>query len=145
MNKSETDLITRYNQTNNFGKLLGMHFNVVGEGSVEYYLVIKQDHLATPYAAHGGVVAALADAALGTAGLSVVASENKAVSTVEFKINYLSPALLGDELIAKAKVEHKGNRLLVVCCDILCVNRNNTLIAKSMGTFNAYDATKAGY
>jgi uncharacterized protein (TIGR00369 family) len=112
---------------------------------VDYHLKIEQHHLATPHAAHGGVIAALVDGALGTAGLSLVASENKALSTVEFKINYLSPALLDDELVAKAKVEQKGKRLLVISCDVFCTNRNNAAIAKSIGTFNAYDAEKAGY
>lgn len=145
MNETGTHLIDQYNQSNNFGRLLDMHFKVIVDGTVEYYLTIKEQHLATPHAAHGGVIAALVDGALGTAGLSLVASENKALSTVEFKINYLSPALLGDELVAKAKVEQKGNRLLVISCDVFCSNRNNVIIAKSMGTFNAYNAEKAGY
>lgn len=145
MNKTENTLIDKYNQQNYFGKLIGMEFKVVREGSVEYYLTIKEDHLATPHAAHGGVMATLVDAALGTAGLSLVAPENKAVSTIEFKINYLAPALLDDELVAKAKVEQKGNRILVVSCDVFCTNRDNKLLAKAMGTFNSYDAVKAGY
>jgi hypothetical protein len=42
-------------------------------------------------------------------------------------------------------VEQKGNRLIVVSGDIFCVNRGNILIAKSIGTFNAYAAEKAGF
>lgn len=145
MNEIGTHLIDKYNQSNNFGRLLDMHFEVISDGNVNYHLKINESHLATPHAAHGGVIAALVDGALGTAGLSLVASENKALSTVEFKINYLSPALLGDELLAKAKVEQKGNRLLVISCDVICTNRDNIIVAKSIGTFNAYNAEKAGY
>jgi acyl-coenzyme A thioesterase PaaI-like protein len=52
---------------------------------------------------------------------------------------------LNDELVAKARVEQKGKRILIVSCDVVCSNRNDQLIAKALGTFNAYDAAKAGY
>ncbi len=138
-------LIEKYIAQNNFGQLLGMHFNIIADGEVEYFLKIESKHLATPNAAHGGAISALADAALGVAGLSSVYKENKVVSTVEYKINYLSPALLNDELKAHATVLQKGKRILIIECSIVATNRNNQLISKAIGTFNAYDASKAGY
>ncbi|MCW3076523.1 MAG: hypothetical protein JWO32_1132 [Bacteroidetes bacterium] len=138
-------LIEYYIQNNFYGKLLGMDFEIIEEGVVEYRMTIGQKHLATPYAAHGGVVSSLVDSALGVAGLSAVYKENKVVSTVEYKLNFLSPALPDDKLVARAKVEHKGKRLLIISCDVFCINRENKLIAKALGTFNAYDAAKAGY
>lgn len=122
-----------------------MNFNILADGEIEYFLKITKDHLATPLSAHGGVISALADATLGVCGLSAVHKENKVVSTVEYKINFLSPALLNDELCAHAKVLQKGKRILIIECSIVCRNRNQQLIAKATGTFNAYDATKAGY
>jgi len=145
MKTEEYTLIERYIENNFFGKLIGMDFKILSEGIVEYSLIIKKEHLATPNAAHGGVIAALIDGALGVAGLSAVYKDNKVVSTVEYKTNFLSPSLLNDHLLAKAKVEQKGNRILIVSCDVICINRENKLIAKSLGTFNAYDASKAGY
>ncbi len=141
----ESTLLEKYIENNHFGKLTGMNFKVVSEGLVEYSLVIKKEHLATPHAAHGGLIAALVDGALGVAGLSAVYKENKVVSTVEYKINFLSPALLNDALIATGKVEQKGKRLLIISCDVICVNRENKLIAKALGTFNSYASDKAGY
>lgn len=141
----EKNLIDKYILSNNFGKLLGMQFKIVNEGEVEYLLKIEGKHLATPHAAHGGVIGALVDGALGVAGLSAVYKENKVVSTLEYKLNFISPAFLNDELLAKARVEQKGKRILIVSCDVLCINRQNKLIAKALGTFNAYDASKAGY
>jgi uncharacterized protein (TIGR00369 family) len=140
-----SDLIEKYIENNHFGKLLGMDFKIIAEGEIEYSLTIKKEHLATPHASHGGVVAALVDAALGVAGLSLVHKENKVVSTVEYKLNFLSPAFTGDLLVAKAKVDQQGKRLLIISCDVICSNRENKMIAKAMGTFNAYDAAKAGY
>lgn len=145
MSASNKSLIERYIANNFFGKLMGMHFTIVSEGVVDYFLTINKDHLATPNAAHGGVTSALIDGALGAAGLSCVYKENKVVSTIEYKSNFLTPALLNDQLVAKAKVEQKGNRILIISCDVFCVNRENKLIAKALGTFNAYDASKAGY
>lgn len=145
MNRNLHPLIEKYIASNAFGNYLGMHFIIKEPGMVVYSLVIKDIHLATPHAAHGGVIAALIDAALGVAALSAVCDNNKVVSTIEYKTNFLAPALLNDTLMALAKVEQKGKRILVSSCDVFCVNRDNTLIAKAIGTFNAYDASKAGY
>lgn len=145
MKTEEKTLIERYVANNFFGKLIGMDFKIVEEGKIDYFITIKKEHLATPHAAHGGVIAALVDGALGVAGLSSVYKENKVVSTVEYKTNFLAPAFLNDQLVAKGKVEQKGNRLLIISCDVFCVNRENKLIAKALGTFNTYDALKAGY
>ena len=131
--------------SNAFGKWLEMDFEVKSEGLVYYTIIIKNTHLATPKAAHGGVIAAFVDAALGVAGLSAIAKDQKVVSTIEYKLNFLSPAFLDDELLAIGKVEQKGNRILISSCDVFCKNRNNVLIAKALGTFNIYDAVKAGY
>jgi uncharacterized protein (TIGR00369 family) len=142
---TQNGLIEKYIENNFFGKLIGMDFKIIEEGIVEYYITINKNHLATPNAAHGGVVSSLIDGALGVAGLSLVAKENKVVSTIEYKLNFLAPTFLNDQLIAKAKVEQKGNRLLIISCDVFCINRKNILIAKALGTFNTYSAEKAGY
>jgi uncharacterized protein (TIGR00369 family) len=143
MNKKS--LIEKYIEGNNFGRHLDMAFEIVDDGIVDYFLTIEKMHMATPFSAHGGVISALIDSGLGVAALSAVYKENKAVSTIEFKLNYLAPALLNDRLVAKAKVEQKGKRILVVSCDVFCLNRENKILAKAIGTFNAYDALKAGY
>jgi uncharacterized protein (TIGR00369 family) len=141
----ENSLIERYIQSNAFGRLLGMDFKILAPGKLEYRLLVNKDHLATPQSAHGGVISSLVDGALGTAGLSAVYQENKVVSTIEYKINFLAPVLVGDELLASANVESQGKRILVVGCEVRVKNRNGILVAKALGTFNAYPAEKAGY
>ncbi len=138
-------IIEQYIANNHFGKTLGMNFKIVEPGLVHYFIKIDKEHLATPLAAHGGVISALMDGLLGVAALSVSAQENKVVSTVEFKINFLAPALLDDELIGIGKVEQQGKRLIISSGDIICPKRDNVLIAKAIGTFNAYPAEKAGF
>jgi uncharacterized protein (TIGR00369 family) len=138
-------LIEYYIANNHYGKTLGMDFKIIEPGLVHYFLTIKQEHLATLKAAHGGVISAFMDSILGVAALSVSAKENKIVSTVEFKINFLAPAILGDELIGIGKVEQHGKRLIISSGDIICPKRKNIMIAKALGTFNLYPAEKAGY
>jgi uncharacterized protein (TIGR00369 family) len=135
-------LIQKYIEFNQFGKLIGMNFNVLSAGEIEYFLTIDLKHLATPLAAHGGVVASLIDAALGVAGLSAACENEKVVSTLEMGTHFLLPALLGDSLIAKANVISKGNRILVIEAKVF--NQKNQLIATGNGTFNAYPKEKAG-
>ncbi len=138
-------LIEQYQLSNRFGNLIGMDFKIQAPGIVDYEITIKPEHLATPTAAHGGLIAALIDGALGVAALSAVCEQNKVVSTIEFKVNYFAPALLNDKIIAKAKVDQLGKRIIVSSCEVICVNRENRVLAKAMGTFNAYDAARAGY
>jgi uncharacterized protein (TIGR00369 family) len=138
-------LIDKYRQYNNFGRLIDMDFKIIADGIVEYEMNITQAHLATPGAAHGGVISALVDGALGVAALSAVHKQNKIVSTIEFKLNFMAPALLNDRIVAKAKVDQLGNRIIVSSCEVICKNRDNKLLAIAIGTFNAYDAAKAGY
>lgn len=138
-------LIEKYNEFNKFGKLIGMNFTITKPGEVHYHIIITEELLATPVAAHGGVIAAMMDGVLGIPALSLAIESKKVVSTVEFKINFLAPALLYDKLLGIGRVEHKGNRIMVSSGEIICTNRNNILIAKAMGTFNAYPAEKAGF
>lgn len=138
----QNSLIQKYIEGNQFGKLIGMNFNILSAGNIEYFMTIDSKHLATPKAAHGGVVAAFIDAALGVAGLSAVCENDKVVSTLEMSIRFLLPAILGDSLTANATVISKGNRILVIEAKIF--NQKNQLIATGNGTFNAYPMEKAG-
>lgn len=141
----QMDIIEQYIKDNHFGRILGMHFKIVEPGLVHYFLTINEDHLSTPRATHGGVIAAMMDGVLGVAALSKTVADNRIVSTVEFKINYLSPSLLGDELMGIGKIESQGKRIIVTSGEIICTNRGNIAVAKAIGTFNAYPLEKAGY
>jgi uncharacterized protein (TIGR00369 family) len=136
------DLIEAYEKSNNFGRYLGMKLEVIKPGHIKYTLIVEKNHLAIPGVAHGGLVAGLIDGALGVSGLSLAAQENKIVSTVEFKVNYLRPALIGDRLECEAEVVHEGKRLMHVKAAV--INQNNQLIATSSGTFNKYPVEKTG-
>lgn len=61
---------------------------------------------------HGGVVAMILDSACGYAAFTTMPADSEVVS-VEFKINFLKPAL-GRKLIARGRVLRPG-RTLTVC------------------------------
>jgi uncharacterized protein (TIGR00369 family) len=135
-------IIETYKRTNRFGNDVGMVLDIVKPGEINYRLTIEEKHLATPRAAHGGVIATLMDGTLGVAGLSLVVDEGKVVSTIELKLNFLAPAFLGDQLLAKGTVVQAGSRIIYIEGEIR--NQDNEIIAKGSGTFNAYPAEKAG-
>ena len=135
------DILDIYNKHNNFGRFFDMNHKVVAPGHIEYNMVVKESHLATRTAMHGGAMAGFMDGVLGVAALSAVAAENKVVSTIEFKINYLSAVFLGDELKGFGIVLRKGKRILLVEGKIY--NQKNELVSTATGTFNAYSFEKS--
>jgi uncharacterized protein (TIGR00369 family) len=139
--------LAHYNRINRYGQANGMVLTVPIPGQAEYRMVVRDEHLSSPGVAHGGVLAGLMDAALGAAALSLAFTTNELVSTVEFKLNYLRPVLLGDELRAVAQVEHTGQSLLVSSAVIYrrpaaSSAAEEVAVAQGLGTFNRYPATK---
>ncbi|HLV40873.1 MAG TPA: PaaI family thioesterase [Brumimicrobium sp.] len=134
-------VLNMYKASNNFGAFLEMDLEVIEDGEVKYTIEIKDKHLATPIAAHGGAIAALIDGTLGVAALTISGKSGNVVSTVELHVNYLKPVILGDRLVSVGKVISAGKRLLYV--EAAVTNQNGVLVAKASGTFNAYPAEKA--
>jgi uncharacterized protein (TIGR00369 family) len=135
------NILEKYNQTNQFGKFLDLKLVDVKPGEVKYNVDVKKQHLATVKSAHGGFISAIFDQIVGTAALSQSLLENKLVSTVEFKINYLRPVFINDSLIGNGLVIKSGNRLYTVKGDIY--NQKKELIATGIATLNAYPFEKS--
>ncbi|MCB9197300.1 MAG: PaaI family thioesterase [Flavobacteriales bacterium] len=137
------DILSLYNKNNHFGRFMEMNYEILKPGKVLYKLKIKEDLLATPTAAHGGAIAGFMDAIVGVAALSATIEDQKVVSTIEFKINYLRPGLLNEELTGIGEVLKKGKSLLVVKGEIL--NPRNEIIATALATMNAYPLEKSSF
>lgn len=114
-------------------KLYGAEASVISKGYFET-IVPKQKFMLRPAGMfNGSTIAALVDVSSGYAADSSKES-NSYFTTVELKINYLSPAL-GDKLIAKAQVIKNGKRLSVVRSDIFVIDKNKeTIVATSLVT-----------
>jgi len=136
-------LLDKYIETNNFGRLLGMHFEVISPGKAHYFLTIEEKHLATSLAVHGGCTAALLDATMGVGALSLVYHNHQAVATLELKVTFLKLVALHDQLTAKSIVMKHGKTLIFMEAEVY--NSKNQLIAKSSGTFTVLNAERSGY
>jgi uncharacterized protein (TIGR00369 family) len=80
---------------------------------------------------HGGVVATIADSAMGLAHASTLAA-GELSTTVEFKINFLRSFRSG-RLRAVSRVVKRGRTLSMMECDVL--DEAGQLIARASGTW----------
>lgn len=133
------EIAVLFKKISKFDQLLGSEFSFDEFGKFHYSLKIEDKHLSSPNTCHGGVLAGMMDGVLGVTALGAVADRGCLVSTVEFKINYINPAKLGDVLMGTAEVDFQGKSLLVANAQI---KTGEKLIAKGMGTFNIYPMEK---
>lgn len=130
-----------YNGLVKFDSYLGMKLKVHEPGKITYTLEIKEHHLTSPDQTHGGVMSAMMDAVLGVTALSWAVSHDNLCSTVEFKINYISTAKLGEILEGTADIDFSGARMITATGTIR-ESTTGRLIAKGMGTFAQYPMSK---
>jgi uncharacterized protein (TIGR00369 family) len=124
----------------NFIRDLDIRLDKVSEGTCETSLVIQERLLQQHGFIHGGVISTLADHTAGGAARSV--SGEKDVLTVEFKINYLRPAI-GDRLRCTASVLRGGKTVIVAEALVYASNAGReTLVAKLTETLFLADDPK---
>ncbi len=135
------DILEIYNKYNNFGRFLGMTYEVIEPGHVVHHLEVKKELLATKTAMHGGALAGFMDAVAGIPALTVALEQNRLVSTVEYKVSFLQPIFEGDVLRGVGKVVRKGNRIIVSQGE--AYNQKGEMVAMAHGTFNSYPFEKS--
>jgi len=112
-------------------RMLGMKVSKLSPGRATLTLDTGPRH-SHPRGVHGGVLAALADTALAMAIYTQVPARTL-ISTVEMKINYLTPHERG-RLRARARVLRLGKRWAVGEVEIR--NARRELVAKSLLTYS---------
>ncbi len=81
---------------------------------------------------HGGIISTLADSAA-VYTLHPYLTENQSMTSIEFKMNFLSPALVENgDLLAKARLVKRGRK--VALCDVE-IFQNEKLVAKGLFTY----------
>ncbi len=145
MKLSAQQLIELFEQYGNWDKTLGLEINLTDDDQIYYEMLIDERHLSRPTTSHGGVIAAMMDSVLGITSLQEATSRGMLCSTVEFKINFLRPALKGQRLRGCAKIDFSGKSLVVTSAEIQMIpskdgaNSEEILtLAKGQGTFNLY-------
>jgi uncharacterized protein (TIGR00369 family) len=112
---------------------LGIRLEDLGEGWCESALEVTPKHRQQDGYVHAGVQATIADHTAGGAA-GTLAAEGELVLTVEFKINFLRPAL-GERLRCRATVLRHGKTLTVAESEVYAQrDGNEKLVAKATVT-----------
>jgi len=102
---------------------------------------IRDCHLQQDGFVHAGLIATMADHTAGYASFSLVPPDRR-ILTVEYKINFLSPAS-GDYLECRSRVLKSGKTLLVTESDVYAVRGDKeALVAKALLTMAAVPQDK---
>jgi acyl-CoA thioesterase len=111
--------------------LLGIELLDVKKGWAKLQLPFAKK-LTHPYGiAHGGVIFSLADSAVAMALLGLVEMDER-FTTVEMKINYVSPFKEG-KITAEARIINKGSRIALGDVDVR--DDQGGLVAKCLATY----------
>lgn len=92
---------------------------------------LEEKHLNTRGIAHGGVLVALADSALGI-NLSYYDDPPQPMVTVSLSTDFLLPAKRGDWLEAHVQVQRKGVHLAFASCNLMVGER---VVLRASGVF----------
>jgi uncharacterized protein (TIGR00369 family) len=114
-----------------FWDYIGMRETVIKEGYAEIEIDITSNLHQRRGSVHGGVLASLIDASIGSAVRSTL-QEDQALATVEMKINHFRPAY-AERLTAKAKLNHRGKTLAVGTAEI--IDPNGKVVAAGSATY----------
>jgi uncharacterized protein (TIGR00369 family) len=107
-----------------------MELAAVRPGWVVMEMEAGKRHASPLGTVHGGVLGAIADAAMGLAYATTL-KEAETFATVELKINFLRPVWEG-RLRAEGKVVSSGRNLGLVECDV--IDQDQRLVARALST-----------
>ena len=94
----------------------GLLFRTISENEYEFKTTIKENHLNAAGITHGGFIAALVDAGVGTAAHRST-GENLCV-TISLELKFISSVQLNQELIGLVKVQKKTKSLVFLTCEL---------------------------
>jgi len=113
-----------------FADRFGYELTTVEPGKVVIEANVDEGHAHQWGAAFGGVIAALADAALGFVGLTTM-EKGQTAAFLEMKINYLK-AVTKTRLKAVGTIKKRGKTVVLTECDVLDID--GELVAHAVAT-----------
>ena len=108
----------------------GLFFKVISETESEFKTKINENHLNRAGITHGGFIASIIDAGIGT-GVHR-SNKNNIFVTISLDIKFIGSSKSGDELVGKVKVEKITNSLVFASCKI---QSKNKIIATGSGVW----------
>ncbi len=124
----------------NFGDVIGYELESYGDAWARTSLTIIAKHISPAGTAHGGAISAFVDWSMGCSVFTTL-EPGQMCSTIEFKINYLSPVQLGEKIYCDTKVKFRGRSHAVI--EFHVFRDEGKDIAVGVGTFNVYSKTEA--
>lgn len=122
-----------------FNNLLGMRLHRVHRDGITIDCALRKDLQNSAGAAHGGVAAAMADAAVGIAIQRHFGGKRR-ITTVELKINYFRPVRDG-RIFARSHLLRIGSTLCVGNVDLS--DEHGRAIGTAIVTYMVIDAAKS--
>jgi uncharacterized protein (TIGR00369 family) len=109
--------------------LIGMRLESFGQGEALVALDSTAAHANPMGTVQGGILAAMADAAMGWAFMTTL-GEGESYTTLEIKVNFLRPVWAG-RLEAQGRVKSGGRTVSLVECDVVA---DGKLVAHAVST-----------
>lgn len=110
--------------------LIGATLTEISDGIATIELPVRPELTQQHGFVHAGIVTMIVDTACGYAAYSMMPQED-AVLTVEFKVNFISPAK-GELLRARGRVLKPGRTLMVCQGDVYAVNDGREKLVATM-------------
>jgi uncharacterized protein (TIGR00369 family) len=122
-----------------FPEYCGFVVDHVSEGRFETSLAVRSDHRQQDGFVHAGVIATMADHTAGYAAYTLI-PETARILSIEFKINFLKPAV-GSRLVCRSAVISPGKSILVAESDLFSITESaEKHVARATVTLMAVDA-----
>jgi uncharacterized protein (TIGR00369 family) len=120
--------------SNHFSTFLGLELLSADSGRILLSLPVKEQHMQNVGFVHGGILATMADVAMGFAAVSVTDPSNH-ILTGELKISYLNPGI-GPILFVEGFSIKAGKKLVFTESEIYRSTESGTriLVAKASAT-----------
>ena len=117
----------------------GLLFKTVTEDECQFKTVIKENHLNAAGIAHGGFIAAVVDAGVGTAAHR--AADRNPCVTISLELKFISAVKLGQELVGYTKLQKKTKSLIFVTCELKAENK---IVATASGVWKKVNLSGSG-
>ncbi|MDP8255158.1 MAG: PaaI family thioesterase [Candidatus Alcyoniella australis] len=124
-------LVTDIAQSSPFWSHLGITIEHIDNGYARLVMAQSEQLSNAGGVIHGGALSSLADSATAIAVLSLCDPQER-VTTIEMKINFLTPAAPG-KCICEARVVRKGTTTAV--CDVEIFDAQGAMVCKALITY----------
>ena len=108
----------------------GLKGRKIDDSTYEYEATVKDMHLNTVGMAHGGFLTFIADTGMGNAAHRV--ADGKQCVTISLEMKFISAGKLGDNLVAKVKIQKKTRTLVFLTCEIV---NSESVVAVTSGVW----------